>query len=122
MGFHKIVFFAGVPSPVLGVSSVGVTVLCTVFSGFSRFLFRLGFAVVLLSAASSLRRVWWWVVGCVSWGFLLSATFRQLSSESELVVCDLCGGCLRCYMWLAVVVVRFFMGVWRSTGISPLLG
>jgi hypothetical protein len=25
-------------------------------------------------------------------------------------------------MWLAVVVVRFFMGVWRSTGTSPLLG
>jgi lipopolysaccharide export LptBFGC system permease protein LptF len=61
-------------------------------------------------------------VGCVSMGFLLSATFRQLSSESELVVCDLCGGCILGVTWLAVVVVRFFMGVWRSTGTSPLLG
>jgi hypothetical protein len=52
MGFHKIVFFVGVLSPVLGASSVGVTVLCTMFSGFSLFLFRLGFAVVLSSAAS----------------------------------------------------------------------
>jgi hypothetical protein len=52
MGFHKIVFFVGVPSPVLGASSVGVIVICTVFSGFSRFLFRMGFVVVLSSAAS----------------------------------------------------------------------